>query len=223
MTLLATSEPSPTHPIGLDWEQRSRALRVLVVDEFDLIQTGLRALLTEAPWVESCLVAGSADAALQVARRHQPQLVLVSTSLGGQSGPALCRTLTQRMPLVKVVLMTGEGRVPVGLALSLGAVAAVSKQMSRQAIVAAIRDVSEGARVFPREPAIGECQLSKRETDVLLHIATGLSNKEVAAVLNLSRHTVKQHTSAVYKKLGVRNRAEAASRAQGLGLMAAAG
>lgn len=223
MTLLAASESTATHPIELDRKQCSRALRVLVVDEFDVIQTGLRALLTEAPWVASCLVAGSADAALAVARRHQPQVVLVSTSLGGRSGPDLCRTLTRQLPLVRVVLMSGEGRVPVGLALSLGAVAAVSKQMSRQAIVTAIRNVSEGARVFPREPTIGECQLSKRETDVLQHIATGLSNKEVAAVLNLSRHTVKQHTSAVYKKLGVRNRAEAASRAQGLGLMAAAG
>ena len=59
-----------------------------------------------------------------------------------------------------------------------------------------------------------------RELDVLQHLASGLSNPEVAASLNLSRHTVKQHTSAVYRKLGVRNRAQAASRAQELGLVA---
>jgi two-component system response regulator DesR len=62
--------------------------------------------------------------------------------------------------------------------------------------------------------------LTARERDVLVHLARGLSNPEVASALNLSRHTVKQHTSAVYKKLGVRNRAEAASRAQRLGLAA---
>jgi ATP/maltotriose-dependent transcriptional regulator MalT len=63
-------------------------------------------------------------------------------------------------------------------------------------------------------------QLSTRERAVLQQVASGLSNREVGASLHLSRHTVKQHTSAVYRKLGVRNRAEAASRARELGLLA---
>jgi two-component system response regulator DesR len=62
-------------------------------------------------------------------------------------------------------------------------------------------------------------RLSPRELDVLQQVSSGLSNPEVANLLNLSRHTVKQHTSAVYRKLGVRNRAQAASRAQELGLL----
>jgi len=147
-------------------------------------------------------------------------LVLVSTSLGGRTGPELCRTLRERMPHVKVILMSGDGQVSAALAVSLGAVAALSKNMTRGALLMAMKRVADGARVFPKAAASSDVKLSKRELDVLQHLASGLSNPETAATLNLSRHTVKQHTSAVYRKLGVRNRAEAASRAQALGLIA---
>lgn len=197
-----------------------RPQRVLVVDELELMQAGLRSVLASAPWVHGCLVAGSAEIALQMVRRYQPQLVLVSTSLGGRSGPELCRTLRERMPHIKVVLMSGDGQVSAALAASLGAVAALSKNMTRGALLMALKRVADGARVFPKVSASSEVKLSRRELDVLQHLASGLSNPETAATLNLSRHTVKQHTSAVYRKLGVRNRAEAASRAQALGLIA---
>ncbi|TDB85925.1 response regulator transcription factor [Actinomadura sp. KC216] len=219
MSLGTTRQIAAADAAGNTWEDRCRPQRVLVVDEYELMQAGLRAVLADTSWVESCLVASSADAALQVVRRHQPQLVLVSASLGGRSGPELCRTLKERMPHIKVVLMSGEGRVPAALAISLGAVAALSKHMPRGAIISAMKRVAEGGRVFPKGSVAPEVQLSKRELDVLQHLASGLSNPETAAALNLSRHTVKQHTSAVYRKLGVRNRAEAASRAQELGLL----
>ncbi|MEU5060162.1 MULTISPECIES: LuxR C-terminal-related transcriptional regulator [unclassified Streptomyces] len=99
------------------------------------------------------------------------------------------------MPYVKVVLLSGEGRMSAALASA------------------------HGARVFPKDERPAAMRLSKRELDVLQHLVLGLSNPEVAAVLNLSRHTVKQHTAAVCRKLGVRNRAQAASRAQELGLV----
>lgn len=194
--------------------------RVLVVDEHELVQAGLRAVLAEEPWVEACLGATSADMAWQVARRHQPQLVLVSTSLGGRSGLELCQAFRERMPHVRVVLMSGEGRVSAASALMHGAVASLPKQLPTAAIAQAVRRVAEGARVFAKAAPPPAVRLSKRELDVLQHVASGLSNPEVAAMLNLSRHTVKQHTSAVYRKLGVRNRAQAASRAQELGLLA---
>lgn len=190
-----------------------------MVDEHQLLLAGLRAILANAAWVDSCLAVSSADAALQVARRHHPQLALVSTSLDGWSGPDLCRTLREQMPYVKVVLMFAEGRVPAALAASLGAAAALSKMMAPGAIVMALKHVAEGGRVFPKGKAWPRVKLSRRELDVLHHLASGSSNPETAASLNLSRHTVKQHTSAVYRKLGVRNRAEAASRAQELGLL----
>lgn len=219
MTMVATRWSGTAHTRERDGEDAPRPQRVLVVDEHELLSAGLRAILADAPWVETCLVASSADAALHVARRHHPQLVLVSTSLGDWSGPDLCRTLREQMPHVKVVLMFADGRVPAALAASLGAVGALSKMMAPGAIVMALKHVAEGGRVFPKGRTVPPVKLSKRELDVLQHLASGLSNPETAATLNLSRHTIKQHTSAVYRKLGVRNRAEAASRAQELGLL----
>lgn len=209
-------------PVGtLEWEDACRPQRVLIVDENELIQAGLRSSLDDAPWVATCFLAGSVDEALHVVRRHQPQVVLVSASLGERSGPELCRWLKDRMPHIKVVLMSGEGRIPGALAASLGAVGALSKHMPRRAIVGALRCVAEGSRVFPKGAQAPQVQLSRRELDVLQHLAMGLSNPETARRLNLSRHTVKQHTSAVYRKLGVPNRAAAAIRAQELGLVSA--
>ncbi|MQY33856.1 hypothetical protein SRB17_18220 [Streptomyces sp. RB17] len=219
MTMVEPRSSGTSDTGGRDWADGLRPQRVLVVDEHELLSAGLRAILADAPWVDACLVASSADTALQVARRHHPQLVLVSTSLGGWSGPDLCRTLRERMPHVKVVLMFAEGRVPAALAASLGAVAALSKMMVPGAILMALKHVAEGGRVFPKGKPAPRVKLSERELDVLRHLASGLSNPETAATLHLSRHTIKQHTSAVYRKLGVRNRAEAAGRAQELGLL----
>lgn len=220
MTLMATHQiPGRAAPPSSDG---CRPQRVLVVDERELMQAGLRSVLLDAPWVRACFVARSADDALAIARRCQPQVVLVSTSLEGRSGPELCRAFRRLMPHVKVVLMSEEGRVPAPVAQSLGAVAALSKHMPGDAVVSAVKHVAEGAKVFPRSTSIDDLRLSRRESDVLQHVASGLSNPEVAEVLNLSRHTVKQHTSAVYRKLGVRNRAEAASRALELGLLSLA-
>ncbi len=201
-------------------EDRCRPQRVLVVDEHELVQAGLRAVLVDEPWVASCLVATSAETAWQVARRHHPQMVLVSTSLGGRSAFELCRAFQERMPYVRVVLMSGEGPVSAALALLHGAAGSLSKQMPAGTIAAALRRVADGARVFPKDTGPRAARLSTRERDVLQQVASGLSNREVGASLHLSRHTVKQHTSAVYRKLGVRNRAEAASRARELGLLA---
>jgi two-component system response regulator DesR len=213
--------PDPGGFVGGDVEDRCQPQRVLVVDEHELLQVGLRAVLTREPWVAACLGANSVEMAWDVARRHHPQLVLISATLGGRSGLGLCRAFKDRMPHVKVMLMSGDGRISTALALAHGAVGFLPKHMPAAAIAAAVKRVAEGARVFPKDPAASSSvQLSKREMDVLQHLVTGLSNPEVAALLNLSRHTVKQHTSVVYRKLGVRNRAQAASRAQELGLVA---
>lgn len=208
----ADDEPAP--------EDHCPVQQVLVVDENELVLAGLRAVLSAERWVQSCLTAGSADAAWQVAKRQHPQVVLISVSLGGRSAQELCRAFKERMPHVRIVLMSGEGRLSAAFAQLHGAVAAFPKHMPATAIVTTIRRVADGARVFAKEATstLPE-QLSQRELFVLQHLAMGLSNIEVAEALNLSRWTVKQHTSAVYRKLGVRNRAGATSRAHHLGLL----
>ncbi|WP_188111266.1 response regulator transcription factor [Nocardioides antri] len=205
----------------VDRGERCRPQRVLVVDDHELTQAGLRAVLAREDWVDSCLGAASVEAAWSIARRHHPQIVLLSTSVQGRPGLELCRAFREHMPYVKVMLMSNDGTVPASLARAHGAVGILPKQSPISGIVASVRRVAEGGRVFPKGAvAPDSVQLSRRELDVLRYLVSGLSNPEVAARLNLSRHTVKQHTSVVYRKLGVRNRAEAASRAQVLGLVA---
>ncbi len=209
----AESAPDP-------YVDRCRPQRVLVVDEQELIQAGLRAVLSREGWVERCYGASSTEEAWSIALRHHPQLIVLSMSVGGTSGLELCRQFRARLPYAKVVLMSGEGWVAAALATANGAVGFLPKQTAVAGIVQALRQVAEGARVFPKEKTEADSvHLSKRELDVLQLIVAGMTNPEVAALLNLSRHTVKQHSSVVYRKLGVRNRAQAASRAQELGLV----
>ena len=199
---------------------RCQPQTVLIIDEHELSLAGMQALLTNERWVERCLVASTRDVAAQVLRRTAPQLVLISTSLGGRPTVDLCREFKALVPHARIVLMCDEGTVSAAVGMRYGACAALSKHMRAGVIVSLLARVAEGARLFPRASSASTKQLSARERDVLTHVVSGLSNPEVAAALNLSRHTVKQHTSAVYRKLGVRNRAEAASRARELGLVA---
>lgn len=202
-------------------ETACRPQRVLIVDEHELVQAGLRALLSGESWVASCFTAGSAEMAVEVARRTQPQLILLAMSVRGHSGLELCRELRARLPLAKIVLMSAEGRVSTSLGQAHGAVGFIPKGLPASTIIATVKRAAEGEKVFPKAvDGDRRTALSQRELDVLQHLVSGLSNPEVAAELHLSRHTVKQHTSMVYKKLGVRNRAQAASRAQELGLVA---
>lgn len=205
--------------LGEEGEDRCRPQRILVVDELELIQVGLRSVLTEQAWVSSCLGTSSVDVAWQLARRHHPQIALVSDSLPGTPGLELCRQFRARLPLIKVVLMAGTRPVPMRLAMTNGAVGSLPKELPTASLVSAVRRVAEGARVFRREPAWPGGGLSVRELQVIQHLVAGLSNPEMAAVMSLSAWTVKQYTSGIYRKLGVRNRAQAATRALELGLV----
>jgi len=147
----------------------------------------------------------------------------LSTSVAGESGLGLCRLIRDRLPHVRVLLMSSEGRVSNPLARANGAIGFLPKHLPAHSLLAVIERAVAGEQVFPRDSssdAEAETGLSRRELDVLRHLVAGLSNPEMALALSLSRHTVKQHTSAVYRKLGVRNRAQAAGRARELGLVA---
>jgi DNA-binding NarL/FixJ family response regulator len=195
---------------------------VLVVDDHEVVRFGLRSLLTRLDWVSRCVGAGSAAEALAMADRYEPRVAVVDLCVGDESGLDICRSLRSARPSMNVLLMSGAGRITPGVARAAGAQGFVSKEWKAAAMVEAVRLAMIGRPVFTKQDV--DCtvagSLTRRERDVLQHLARGLSNPEVASVLNLSRHTVKQHTSAVYKKLHVRNRAEAASRAQRLGLAA---
>jgi two-component system response regulator DesR len=195
-------------------------LRLLVVDDHDVVGWGLRLTLGELPWVAECAVARTGAEALALARRLRPQVALVDLLLGGESGAELCERLREASPGTRVLLLSGAGSISVAAARAVGASGFVPKSRSAADIARAVRLVALGRDVFePDGGAAPAVALSGREADVLRLVAAGRTNREIASELFLSPHTVKEHTSALYRKLGVRNRTEAVQRAQRLGLL----
>jgi DNA-binding NarL/FixJ family response regulator len=191
---------------------------VLVVDDHDVVHWGFRLLLTEQPWVERCLSARGADEALELARRYEPHVALVDLFLGERSGAELCEALRRESPVTRVLLISGAGWISPQAAKAAGASGFVSKDWSADEVAAAVRMVGRGQTVFAPRAEQPSTPLSEREREVLSLIASGATNREIAERLFLSPHTVKEHTSSLYKKLKVRNRAEAVQRAERLGL-----
>lgn len=194
-----------------------RGLRVLVVDDHDVVQWGFRLLLERQSWVERCLAASSGAEAVQVCRKVKPEVALVDMLLGTESGAEVCEEIHQVSPDTRVLLISGAGIISPNVARAAGAAGFISKDWSAVDVVRAVRRVSQGHEVFAEAPL--DSPLSEREQEVLSLIATGSTNKEIASHLHLSPHTVKEHTSAIYRKLGVRNRAEATRQAQRLKIL----
>ena len=194
-------------------------LRVLVVDDHDVVHWGFRLLLERQSWVERCVVAAEGRDAMEQARRLKPDVALIDLLLRDESGAELCEELHAALPETRILLLSGVGSISPAVARRAGASGFVSKDLGAGDIVKAVRMVALGMEVFGR----GEEQagpLSGREREVVGLIAAGATNREIAQRLYLSPHTVKEHTSAIYRKLEVRNRAEAVKRAQRLGIIA---
>jgi DNA-binding NarL/FixJ family response regulator len=203
------SEPSWIQPGARS--ARTAGLRVLVVDEHEVVGWGFRLLLGRRAWVERCFTARSADEALSVAQRHEPQLVLIEGGLA--EATSLPERLHSVLPASRVVLTTAE-RASVGREV-------VCTASSARELVGAVERAAHGLMPLgTAEEADGRPELSGREHEILELMSEGETNREIAARLFLSPYTVKQHTTAVYRKLGVRNRTEAAQRARRLGLIA---
>jgi two-component system response regulator DesR len=197
-----------------------RPLRVLVVDDHDVVHWGFRLMLSELPWVERCLSARTGEEAVALARRHEPDVALVDLFVGDESGPDISERLHLVCPDVRVLLISGAGRISPAAARACGATGFVPKDWPAADIARAVRMVGLGMSMFePAEDAPAGPGLSAREREVLELVATGATNREIAALLHLSPHTVKEHTSALYRKLEARNRADAVQRAQRLGLL----
>jgi DNA-binding NarL/FixJ family response regulator len=197
-----------------------RQLRVLIVDDHEVVHWGFRLLLSEQPWVERCLTALNGDEARELARRYEPHVALVDLFVGEESGAEMCEALRRESPTTRVLLISGAGWISPQAAKAAGASGFVSKDWGADDVAAAVRTVGNGRTVFAAGREQPRAPLSPRERDVLNLLATGATNREIAVTLHLSPHTVKEHTSSLYRKLEVRNRAEAVQRAERLGLTA---
>jgi DNA-binding NarL/FixJ family response regulator len=198
---------------------RNRRLRVLVVDDHDVVHWGFRLLLAEQPWVERCLAARTAAEALELTKSMRPDVALVDLFLANESGAELCKAIRGLSPQTRVLLISGAGRMAPAAARAAGASGFISKDSDARQVVTAVRTVGQGMTMFAPKADQPEPLLTEREREVLDLVAAGSTNKEIAEKLYLSPHTVKEHTSALYRKLQARNRAEAVQRAQRIGLL----
>jgi DNA-binding NarL/FixJ family response regulator len=196
-----------------------RKLRVLVVDDHDVVHWGFRVLLGEQPWVQRCMSARSGEEALALLPTLRPHVALVDLFLAGESGADVCASIRRVSPDTRVLLISGSGRMSPPAARAAGASGFVSKDWEAKEVARAVHMVGLGQTLFAPTSQLPAPLLSEREREVLDLIAAGSTNREIASTLYLSPHTVKEHTSAVYRKLGARNRADAVQRAQRLGLL----
>jgi two-component system response regulator DesR len=202
--------------------ERDLCLRVIIVDDHDVVHWGFRLLLSRQPWVEVCEAARTAEEALTLVDRLAPDVALVDLFLGEESGAELTKEIRTRSPDTRVLLISGAGTVSRAAATNAGAAGFVLKDWGATDVVKAVRMVALGMEVFEpqqQETSLSALGLTAREREVLAEIATGATNREIGDHLYLSPHTVKEHTSSIYRKLGVRNRAAAVQHAQQLGLL----
>lgn len=193
---------------------------ILIVDDHEVVHWGMRSLLSSQEWVGRCLSAHNAEEALQICQRYEPDVALVDLFLGADSGAELCERLRSQHPQIKVLLLSGAGRISAAAARAAGASGFMPKDWPASQVCEAVKAVAAGKLVFegdstPKSPG----GLSPREREILQLISTGATNPEIAKALHLSPHTVKEHSSSLYRKLSVRNRAEAVREANKLGLI----
>lgn len=218
----------------------SEPIRILLVDDQQLMRDGLRTLLELE---DDLVVSGEAEegeAAIQQALTTRPDVILMDVRMAGMDGVEATRRLRTAWPEVRIIILTTfDDDEYIFEGLRAGAVGYLLKAISGQALADAIRKVhnggalidpnvarkvvSEFARIVPpvrpASAALTE-SLSAREYEVLRLLARGLSNREIAQQLFLAEGTVKNYVTILLQKIGVRDRTQAALYARELGLLA---
>jgi DNA-binding NarL/FixJ family response regulator len=200
------------------------AVKVVIADDHEVVRRGLVSLLAGS---EVTIVgqASSGDEAVKVAKKTKPQVVLLDVRMPGVDGLTALEKLREQMPGVKVVMLsTFDNPTYVARAVAAGAHDYVLKGCTRTDLIHSITAAAAG-----EQPArVGELRrvattmanranvsdpdipLTARETQVLRHMALGLSNKEIAQSLTISVETVKEHVQNILRKLAVSDRTQAA-------------
>ncbi|HEY7263752.1 MAG TPA: response regulator transcription factor [Trebonia sp.] len=195
-------------------------IRVLVVDDHQLVRAGLITLLQAAADIEVAGEAADGQQALEVAAAASPDVVLMDLSMPVMDGVSATRLLLSELPETRVVALTSfSDRQRVTDILAAGATGYVLKDSRPDDLLAAVRSAAGGhvpldprvasALLPTREPPLTE-QLSDREKQVLRLVAAGLANKQIARRLGIAESTVKVHTGNIFRRIGVTDRTSAA-------------
>jgi DNA-binding NarL/FixJ family response regulator len=215
----------------------SASVRVLIVDDHEVVRLGLRTALADVPDLEIAGEAANAEEAVAQAKALRPDVVLMDVRLGEEGdmgGIEACRLLRSAMPENRVLMFSSYGeRATVLAAILAGAAGYLTKNVRRQELVHALLATARGETLLdprvagevieelrsPHGAAAGRGSgLTAREEEVLALIAEGLTNREIAERLVISEHTARNHVANILDKLGLSRRAEAAAYAARRGL-----
>jgi two-component system, NarL family, response regulator DevR len=201
------------------------AVRLVLIDDSEVVRMGLRALLGTEPSIAIVAEAATMTAGIEACARLRPDVALLDIRLPDGDGVEACRQILKLAPNTRVLILTSVlDDAMVDDAIHAGAHGYLLKEIDGRGLVNAIRDVAAGksildpvvtARVMQRVKSGGSGReafgsLSPQEKRVLALIAEGCTNKEVGVKLGLSEKTVKNYLSTVFEKLHVSRRAEAA-------------
>lgn len=191
-------------------------IRILVADDHFVVRMGLTALVNTEPDLEVVGEAADGKQAVDGFEKHKPDLVLMDLRMPVKDGIRATAEIRAKHPNARVLMLTTfDGDTDIHRAMEAGAQGYVLKNSTGEKLIPALRAVAAGQRWIPREIATRLASrnmfedLTPRELQVLEQMAKGLANKEIADVLNITAHTVKDHLKNILGKLHVADRTEA--------------
>jgi DNA-binding NarL/FixJ family response regulator len=205
-----------------------RPLRLLIVDDHEVVRQGLTSVLDRRDAFQVVAEAGSVAESLEMARKFEPDIVIMDVRLPDGSGIEACREIRADLPTTRVVILTSyPDEEAVLSAIIAGASGYLLKQIRARDLVAALEAVGRGESLL--DPAVTEkvlervrriatgtfndelAALTQQERKILMLVAEGKTNKEIAAEVFLSDKTVKNYVSSILSKLNLERRAQAAA------------
>jgi two-component system NarL family response regulator len=196
--------------------QGPRPIRILVADDHLVYRIGIRSLLGSEPGFEVVGEASDGEEAIEIYRSMRPDVLLLDLRMPRKSGIEVVRTLRKEFRDASILIVTSyQTEEEIFQALQAGALGYILKDMGRETLIEAIRQVDAGKRwVSPGVERqlidrLQSQQLTGREMEVLKLMARGLTNREISNVIQTSVSTVKNHVNSILAKLEVTDRTEA--------------
>jgi two-component system NarL family response regulator len=204
----------------------TETIRIMVIDDHHIVRQGLVALVGTVPGMQVVAEAADGELAVEMYRRHKPDITLMDLRLPKKSGVEAITQIRQEFPAARIIVLTTfDGDEDIYRALQAGAKGYLLKGMNTEELTDAIRTVHAGKSRIPAVVAerlagrMGGPSLTARELEVLKRIVSGRSNKEIASDLFISEATVKTHINSILSKLGVGDRTQAATTALQRGIV----